>query len=132
VLYWLTHGNPGTYFDALALAVETGITPSTGAVRTYRSKYGIALNLEQQLEPDLGCSCGLEGGVEQNDFTDIDETVSSACRSPARDGAGRSTRRDWTAWPTRFRAVPSCTWRQAARAGLSATGNCLRPAHVEF
>jgi high affinity Mn2+ porin len=43
-----------TYADALALAAATGATPSTAAVRRYRSKYGIALNLEQQLTPDLG------------------------------------------------------------------------------
>jgi high affinity Mn2+ porin len=79
VLYWLTRGNLGTYSDALALAAATGTTPSTAAVRNYRSKYGIVLNLEQQLTPDLGMFARAgwtQGGVEEVDFTDIDQTVS--------------------------------------------------------
>jgi Carbohydrate-selective porin, OprB family len=52
-LYWLTRANMGTYSDALALAAPTATTPSTDAVRNYRSKYGVVLNLEQQLTPDL-------------------------------------------------------------------------------
>jgi high affinity Mn2+ porin len=79
VLYWLSRGNLGSYEDALALAAATGTTPSTAAVRTYRSKYGIVLNLEQQLRPDLGLFARAgwtQGGVEEDDFTDIDQTVS--------------------------------------------------------
>jgi high affinity Mn2+ porin len=78
-LYWLTRANLGTYSDALALAAATGTTPSTAAVRNYRSKYGLVLNLEQQLTPDLGMFARLgwtQGGVEEVDFTDIDQTLS--------------------------------------------------------
>jgi high affinity Mn2+ porin len=78
-LYWLTRGNLGTYSDALALAAATGTTPSTAAVRNYRSKYGVVLNLEQQLTPDLGMFARVgwtQGGVEEVDFTDIDQTLS--------------------------------------------------------
>ena len=78
-LYWLTRGEMGTYSDALALAAATGQTPSTGAVRRYRSKYGIGLNLEQQLTSDLGLFARAgwtEGGVEEDAFTDIDQTIS--------------------------------------------------------
>ena len=78
-LYWLTRANMGTYEDALALADATGTTPSTAAVRSYRSKYGVVLNLEQQLTPDLGMFARAgwtQGGVEEYDFTDIDQTVS--------------------------------------------------------
>jgi len=78
-LYWLTRGNFGTYEDALALAAATGTTPSTGAVRTYRSKYGVVLNLEQQLTSYLGMFARAgwtQGGVEEDDFTDIDQTLS--------------------------------------------------------
>jgi high affinity Mn2+ porin len=78
-LYWLSGGNLGTYSDALALAAATGQTPSTAAVRSYRNKYGIALNLEQQLTADLGLFARAgwtQGGVEQVDFTDIDQSVS--------------------------------------------------------
>jgi len=79
-LYWLTRGNLGTYADALALGAATGTTPSTGAVRNYRSKYGVALNLEQQLASDIGMflRAGLmQGSVEEDDFTDIDQSVSA-------------------------------------------------------
>jgi high affinity Mn2+ porin len=80
LLYWLTRGNLGTYMDALALAAATGQTPSTAAVRSYRSKAGIILNLEQQITADLGMflRAGLtQGSVEEVDFTDIDQSVSA-------------------------------------------------------
>jgi high affinity Mn2+ porin len=77
-LYWLTRANMGTYSDALALAAATSTTPSTGAVRNYRSKYGVLLNLEQQLTPNLGMFARAgwtQGGVEEYDFTDIDQSL---------------------------------------------------------
>ena len=77
-LYWLTRANMGTYSDALALAAATGTTPSTANVRNYRSKYGVVLNLEQQMTPDLGMFARIgwtQGGVEEYDFTDIDQSV---------------------------------------------------------
>jgi high affinity Mn2+ porin len=80
VLYWLIRGDLGTYADALALATATGQTPSTAAVRNYRSKYGIGLNLEQQLADDLGMfvrAGWTQGSVEEVDFTDIDQTISA-------------------------------------------------------
>jgi high affinity Mn2+ porin len=80
VLYWLTRGDLGTYSSALALAAATGTTPSTAAVRSYRSKYGIVLNLEQQLTAYLGLfvrAGWTQGNVEEDDFTDIDQTVSA-------------------------------------------------------
>ena len=77
-LYWLTRANMGTYSDALALALATGTTPSTAAVRNYRSKYGVVLNLEQQVVPDVGFFSRLgwtQQGVEEYDFTDISQTI---------------------------------------------------------
>src|SRR5271168_2412352 len=53
-LYWLSWGNFGTYPEALGLAQATGTTPSTAAVRSFRTKSGAGLNLEQQLTTDLG------------------------------------------------------------------------------
>lgn len=78
-LYWLSRGNLGSYENALALAAATGTTPSTRAVRTYRSKYGLVLNLEQQLTPVLGLFARAgwtEGGIEEDDFTEINQSVS--------------------------------------------------------
>jgi high affinity Mn2+ porin len=79
LLYFLTYGLLGTYSDALALAAATGTTPSTGSVRHFRYKYGISLNMEQQLAPGLGgfVRAGwTQPGVEEDDFTDIDESLS--------------------------------------------------------
>ena len=80
VLYWLSRGNLGTYIDALNQAALTGQTPSTGDVRTYRSKYGVGFNLEQQIAPDLGFFARAgwsQGSVEEDDFTDISKSVSA-------------------------------------------------------
>jgi high affinity Mn2+ porin len=80
VLYWLSHGNLGTYSDALTLAYATGTVPSTGAVRTYRTKYGVAFNLEQQIITDLGLFVKAgwsEGGVEEDEFTDVNASVAA-------------------------------------------------------
>ena len=40
LLYWLTRGNLGTYIDAIALGAATGQAPSTGGVRSFRTKNG--------------------------------------------------------------------------------------------
>jgi high affinity Mn2+ porin len=80
VLYWLSRGNLGTYSDALALAYATRTTPSTGAVANYRSKYGVAFNLEQQLASDLGLFVKggwSQGGVEEDAFTDMNASVTA-------------------------------------------------------
>ena len=74
----LRRANMGTSSDALALAAATGPTPSTDAVRNYRSKYGVVLNLEQQLTPVLGMFARAgwtEGGMAEYDFTDIDQSL---------------------------------------------------------
>jgi high affinity Mn2+ porin len=80
LLYWLTRGNLGTYLDAVALGAATGQTPSTGAVRRFRTKDGVGLNLEQQLAPDFGLFARAslsQGTVEEVDFTDINQSISA-------------------------------------------------------
>ncbi len=80
LLYWLTRGNLGTYLDALALGAATGQTPSTGAVRRFRTKDGFGLNLEQQLATDFGVFARAsmsQGTVEEVDFTDINRSISA-------------------------------------------------------
>ncbi|MGA8548901.1 MAG: carbohydrate porin, partial [Stellaceae bacterium] len=80
LLYWLTRGNLGTYLDAISLGEATGQTPSTGAVRSFRTKDGIGLNLEQQLAADLGVFARAsvsQGTVEEIDFTDINQSISA-------------------------------------------------------
>jgi high affinity Mn2+ porin len=80
LLYWLTRGNLGTYLDAIALGEATGETPSTGAVRRFRTKDGTGLNLEQQLAPDFGVFARAsmsQGTVEEVDSTDINQSISA-------------------------------------------------------
>jgi high affinity Mn2+ porin len=78
-LYWLTRGNLATYLDAISLGKATGTTPSTGAVRSFRTKDGFGLNLEQQLATDFGVFARASlsrGTVEEVDFTDINKSIS--------------------------------------------------------
>jgi high affinity Mn2+ porin len=80
LLYWLSWGNLGTYPEALGLAQATGTTPSTAAVRSFRTKSGAGLNLEQQLTTDLGIFARAslsQGNVEEDAFTDINQSLSA-------------------------------------------------------
>ncbi len=73
-LFYVGRARFGTYSDALAYGAATGTTPSVGAVTNYRSKYGAGLNLEQQINPDLGLfarASWAQGDVQAYDFTDI-------------------------------------------------------------
>jgi high affinity Mn2+ porin len=68
--------------DAVSLAQATGqnINDALVAVRSYRSRTGVSLSLEQQLSSDLGmfARAGEAGGeVETYEFTDIDRTISA-------------------------------------------------------
>jgi high affinity Mn2+ porin len=73
-LFSLGRARFGTYSDALALAAQTGTLPNLAAVANYRSKYGVGLNLEQQINPDFGLfarASWTQGDVQAYDFTDI-------------------------------------------------------------
>ena len=79
LLYWLTRGNLGTYLDAISFGEATGTTPSTAAVRSFRTKDGFGLNLEQKLADDFGVFARAsvsEGTVEEDTFTDINQSIS--------------------------------------------------------
>jgi high affinity Mn2+ porin len=79
LLYWLTWGKLGTYPDAVALAEATGQTPSTADVRSFRTKSGAGLNLEQQIADDFGVFARAsltQGNVEEVDFSDISQSLS--------------------------------------------------------
>ena len=53
---FLTRGRMGTFADAIALAQITGGPANIAAVRQYRSRGGVSLNLEQQITEDSACS----------------------------------------------------------------------------
>ena len=79
VLAFLTRGRMGDFNDALALSTETGTLPMIAAVRQYRSRTGISVNLEQAITAELGAflRAGLaEGGREAYEFTDSDKSFS--------------------------------------------------------
>jgi high affinity Mn2+ porin len=64
---------------AISLAQETGEPIDLAAVRSYRSRMGASLDLEQPLSSNLGifARVGKAGGnVEPYEFTDVDRTVS--------------------------------------------------------
>src|SRR5580692_10499232 len=51
---FLTRARLGTYEDAIALAQVTGGPADIAAVRQYRSRTGLGVNLEQEITADLG------------------------------------------------------------------------------
>jgi high affinity Mn2+ porin len=72
---FLDRGRAGLYADAIALAEATGQPADITAVRHYRSRPGISINLEQQITGSLGLFARAgwgDGKVEPWDFTDVD------------------------------------------------------------
>ncbi|HEX3365914.1 carbohydrate porin [Phenylobacterium sp.] len=77
---FLSRGRMGAFDDAVALAQASGQPVDIVAVRRYRSRSGVSLNLEQEVADDLGvfARAGVAGGdVEPYEFADIDRTVSA-------------------------------------------------------
>jgi high affinity Mn2+ porin len=75
----LNNGRAGNFNDAVALAQITGMPADINAVRTYTSRPGVSLNIEQQITETLGAffrAGWADGQIEPWDFTDIDRTVS--------------------------------------------------------
>jgi high affinity Mn2+ porin len=75
---FLSRGDAGNFQDAINLAAITGGPANINAVRTYTSRPGVSLNLEQQITETIGLFARAgwaDGNVEPWDFTDIDRTV---------------------------------------------------------
>jgi high affinity Mn2+ porin len=77
---FLIRGRNGNFNDALALSQATGLDASDAlaAVRTYQSRPGVSLNLEQQVTETMGLFARAgwsDGNVEPWDNTDIDRTI---------------------------------------------------------
>ncbi|MGB6538273.1 MAG: carbohydrate porin [Xanthobacteraceae bacterium] len=76
---FLNRGRAGYFADAIALAAVTGGTADINAVRTYDSRPGVSVNLQQQVTETVGVFARAgwaDGSVEPWDFADIDRTVS--------------------------------------------------------
>jgi high affinity Mn2+ porin len=76
---FLNRGRAGRFQDAITLAQITGEPADITAVRSYTSRPGVSVNLEQQISDTVGVFARAgwaDGNVEPWDFTDIDRTVS--------------------------------------------------------
>ncbi|MDE1997697.1 MAG: carbohydrate porin [Burkholderiales bacterium] len=69
------------YQDALDQSAKTGAAPDINAVRTGdQVKYGLGLNLEQAISPDIGLFARgnwADGATETYAFTEIDRSISA-------------------------------------------------------
>jgi high affinity Mn2+ porin len=75
---FVTRGRMGRYDDAVSLALATGAPADAGAVRRYRSRPGVYLNVEQEVADGIGLFGRLgwsDGRYESYEYTDIDRTV---------------------------------------------------------
>ncbi len=77
---FLIRGDAGSFQNAINLSQATGLDASDAlaAVRTYQSRPGVSLNLEQQVSETVGIFARAgwaDGDVEPWDFTDVDRTV---------------------------------------------------------
>src|SRR5262249_7948127 len=78
LLGFAMRANMGEYAQATALAQETGEPADIAAVRSFHTKFGAALGLQQQLAPDMGLFARMsfdQGQYEAVDFTDINQSV---------------------------------------------------------
>jgi hypothetical protein len=79
LLGFLSHGRMGSYNEATAIVLQTGLPADIAAVRKSHNKSGFSLNLEQQLADDIGMferAGWSQGQYEAFEFTDINKTVS--------------------------------------------------------
>jgi high affinity Mn2+ porin len=79
-LFWVNRGRMANYNAAVALGQATGTTPDVARVRQYSSRPGVALNLEQQIAPDLGAfarATADNGSKEVYEFTEINQSISA-------------------------------------------------------
>jgi high affinity Mn2+ porin len=76
---FVNRGRAGRFQDAISLAQITGEPADIIAVRSYTSRPGVSMNLEQQISDTVGVFARAgwaDGNIEPWDFTDIDRTVS--------------------------------------------------------
>ena len=80
LLGFVNRGRMADYSDAVRLAQQTGGTPDVADVRKFASRPGMAINLEQELSPDLGLFARAsvnDGSKEAFEFTEINQSVSA-------------------------------------------------------
>ena len=75
---FVSHAKMATFADAIVLGLATGTAPDVSRVRRYNDRPGVSLNLEQQLNDDIGLfirAGWADGHVEPFEYADIDETA---------------------------------------------------------
>lgn len=75
-----SRGRMGLLDEAIARAAGAGAPVDIAAVRQYRSRGGLSMNVEQELAPQLGAfvrAGKATGNVETYEFTDVDRTVAA-------------------------------------------------------
>ena len=77
---FLSRGRMGSFQDAIDSAQATDSAADITAVRKYRSRGGVAMNVEQEITPDLGAflrAGWANGNIEPYEYTDVDLTVAA-------------------------------------------------------
>ncbi len=77
---FLSRGEMGAFQDAINLAQITGGPADIAAVRQYRSRGGLDMNLEQEITADLGVFARAgwaDGNIEPYEYTDVDRTAAA-------------------------------------------------------
>jgi high affinity Mn2+ porin len=80
LLGWLNDAEMASYRDAVRLAEETGTAANASFVRKRQTRGGLALNVEQEIVPNLGVFLRLstnDGRKEAFDFTDVNRSVAA-------------------------------------------------------
>ena len=75
-----SRGRMGLLAEAIAVAASSGAPVDIAALRRYRSRGGLSVNLEQELTPELGAffrAGRAAGNVETYEFTDVDRTFAA-------------------------------------------------------
>ena len=76
---WFSRGNFARLDDAVAFGAAHGTVPDVVAVRRFRDRSGVGIDVEQELSDRVGVflRAGLgDGSSEVDEFTDVDRTVS--------------------------------------------------------
>jgi high affinity Mn2+ porin len=75
-----SRGRLGLLSSALALADQTGMPPELALVRSYRTRFGAHVSLEQELSDNVGLFARFgkaPGNSEVYEFTDIDRSIAA-------------------------------------------------------
>ncbi len=80
LLGFVNRGRMGSYNDALTLSLATHTVPDTSLVRRYRSRPGVALDVEQEIADGLGVflrANANDGSQEAYEYTEINRSLAA-------------------------------------------------------